>query len=111
MPNGKVCWLNTTALIRDFVATHILSKGMVADWVYHDNPGNPHIHLMTTLRPLTEDGFGAKKVAILGGDGQPLRTKAGKIVYDGPATGLGRDKLIDIYGPEFEDVFWEGAPQ
>ena len=37
--------------------------------------------------------------------------KAGKIVYDGPATGLGRDKLIDIYGPEFEDVFWEGPPQ
>ena len=37
--------------------------------------------------------------------------KAGKIVYDGPATGLKRDKLIDIYGPEFEDVFWEGAPQ
>jgi phosphonate transport system ATP-binding protein len=37
--------------------------------------------------------------------------KAGKKVYDGPTSGLGRDKLIDIYGPEFEDVFWEGAPQ
>jgi len=37
--------------------------------------------------------------------------KAGKIVYDGPATGLRREQLIDIYGPEFEDVFWEGAPQ
>jgi phosphonate transport system ATP-binding protein len=37
--------------------------------------------------------------------------KAGQIVYDGPAGGLKRDKLIDIYGPEFEDVFWEGAPQ
>jgi phosphonate transport system ATP-binding protein len=37
--------------------------------------------------------------------------KAGKIVYDGPAAGLTRPKLIDIYGPEFEDVFWEGAPQ
>ena len=44
------------ALVRDFVDKHILAKGMVADWVYHDNPGNPHIHLMTTLRPLTEDG-------------------------------------------------------
>ncbi|GLS35278.1 conjugal transfer protein TraA [Mesorhizobium tianshanense] len=69
------------ALIRDFVERHILSKGMVADWVYHDNPGNPHIHLMTTLRPLTEDGFGAKKVAVIGDDGQPLRNKTGKIVY------------------------------
>jgi phosphonate transport system ATP-binding protein len=37
--------------------------------------------------------------------------KAGRIVYDGPAGGLNRDKLVDIYGPEFEDVFWEGAPQ
>jgi phosphonate transport system ATP-binding protein len=36
--------------------------------------------------------------------------KAGKIVYDGPATGLKRAQLIDIYGPEFEDVFWEEAP-
>ncbi len=37
--------------------------------------------------------------------------KAGKIVYDGPPATLGKDRLIDIYGPEFEDVFWEGAPQ
>jgi phosphonate transport system ATP-binding protein len=36
--------------------------------------------------------------------------KAGQIVYDGPASGLDRAELIDIYGPEFEDVFWEGAP-
>nr|WP_234902360.1 Ti-type conjugative transfer relaxase TraA [Agrobacterium rubi] len=70
------------ALVRDFVEKHILAKGMVADWVYHDNPGNPHIHLMTTLRPLTEDSFGAKKVAVTGEDGQPLRTKAGKIAYE-----------------------------
>ncbi|RWH90151.1 MAG: Ti-type conjugative transfer relaxase TraA [Mesorhizobium sp.] len=70
------------ALVRDFVEKHILSKGMVADWVYHDNPGNPHIHLMTTLRPLTEDGFGAKKVAVIGEDGKPLRNKTGKIVYE-----------------------------
>jgi phosphonate transport system ATP-binding protein len=37
--------------------------------------------------------------------------KAGKVVYDGPADRLERPKLIDIYGPEFEDVFWEGAPK
>lgn len=37
--------------------------------------------------------------------------KAGEKVYDGPAAGLKREQLIDIYGPEFEDVFWEGAPQ
>jgi phosphonate transport system ATP-binding protein len=37
--------------------------------------------------------------------------KAGRLVYDGPAAGLDRARLVDIYGPEFEDVFWEGAPQ
>ncbi|UTP39315.1 phosphonate ABC transporter ATP-binding protein [Phenylobacterium sp. LH3H17] len=37
--------------------------------------------------------------------------KAGKIVYDGGADGLDKTRLIDIYGPEFEDVFWEGAPK
>ncbi|KWV49110.1 Dtr system oriT relaxase [Rhizobium altiplani] len=69
-------------LVRDFVELHITSKGMVADWVYHDAPGNPHVHLMTTLRPLTEDGFGAKKVAVTGPDGTPVRNDAGKIVYE-----------------------------
>jgi phosphonate transport system ATP-binding protein len=37
--------------------------------------------------------------------------KAGKIVYDGPASGLDHDRLVDIYGPEIEEVFWEGAPK
>ncbi len=36
--------------------------------------------------------------------------KAGKVVYDGPRDGLNRARLVEIYGPEIEDVFWEGAP-
>lgn len=69
------------ALVDAFVETQVLARGQVADWVYHDDPGNPHIHLMTTLRPLTEDGFGPKKVTVLGEDGEPLRNAAGKMVY------------------------------
>nr|WP_246799051.1 Ti-type conjugative transfer relaxase TraA [Rhizobium leguminosarum] len=74
------------ALVREFVRDNLTSKGMVADWVYHDKDGNPHIHLMTTLRPLTEEGFGPKKVAVTGEDGAPLRVVTpdrprGKIVY------------------------------
>jgi phosphonate transport system ATP-binding protein len=34
--------------------------------------------------------------------------KAGRIVYDGPVEGLSRPFLVDIYGPEFEDVMPEG---
>lgn len=69
-------------LVKDFVARHITAQGMVADWVFHDAPGNPHIHLMTTLRPLTEGGFGSKKVALTGPDGKVLRNDSGKIVYE-----------------------------
>src|SRR5690606_14812431 len=69
------------ALMRQFVAEQILARGIVADWVYHDVPGNPHVHLMTTLRPLTEGGFGAKKVPVIGEDGAVVRTRSGQIVY------------------------------
>jgi Ti-type conjugative transfer relaxase TraA len=69
------------ALMREFVGAEVLARGQVADWVYHDEPGNPHVHLMTTLRPLTEHGFGSKKVSVLGETGEPLRNEAGKIVY------------------------------
>jgi phosphonate transport system ATP-binding protein len=34
--------------------------------------------------------------------------KAGRIAYDGSADGLSRAALIDIYGPEYEDVMPEG---
>jgi phosphonate transport system ATP-binding protein len=37
--------------------------------------------------------------------------KAGQVAYDGPAAGLIHAKLIDIYGPEIEEVFWEGGAQ
>lgn len=68
------------ALVRDFVAGHLTSKGMVADWVMHTPDGNPHVHLMHTLRPLTELGFGNKKIAVRDGAGEPIRIN-GKILY------------------------------
>ncbi|MBN8551927.1 MAG: phosphonate ABC transporter ATP-binding protein [Caulobacterales bacterium] len=39
-----------------------------------------------------------------------IALKAGKIAYDGPSSGLDRATLIEIYGPEIEDAFWEGDP-
>ncbi|SON58425.1 putative conjugal transfer protein TraA (plasmid) [Hartmannibacter diazotrophicus] len=68
-------------LVNQFVSEQVLSRGQVADWVFHDDPGNPHIHLMTTLRPLTEGGFGSKKVPMLDSGGSPVRSKSGKIQY------------------------------
>jgi phosphonate transport system ATP-binding protein len=37
-----------------------------------------------------------------------IALKAGKVVYDGPSAGLDRPTLVDIYGPEIQEVFWEG---
>jgi phosphonate transport system ATP-binding protein len=35
--------------------------------------------------------------------------KDGKVVYDGPSTGLTQALLVDIYGPEFEELLVDGA--
>ena len=40
-----------------------------------------------------------------------IALKDGAIAYDGPQTGLDRATLVDIYGPEIEDVFWEEDPK
>ncbi|MDF1601917.1 MobA/MobL family protein, partial [Mesorhizobium sp. YIM 152430] len=68
-------------LVREFIGQQMLSRGMVADWVYHDVEANPHVHIMTTLRPLTQEGFGSKKVPVLDKEGNPQRGKNGKIQY------------------------------
>ena len=68
------------ALMREFIATEFTAKGLIADWVVHAVPGNPHVHLMHTLRPVTERGFGMKKIAVLDANGAPIRVN-GKIVY------------------------------
>ena len=45
------------ALARRF-ARSLCSEGMVVDWSIHDKgDGNPHIHVMTTLRPCDGTGF------------------------------------------------------
>lgn len=69
------------ALVREFVAEQLLARGQIANWSFHDAPGNPHIHIMTSLRPLTIDGFGGKKVPVLAEGGQQLRTPKGQLVY------------------------------
>jgi Ti-type conjugative transfer relaxase TraA len=70
------------ALMRNFVSGELTSRGFAADWVYHEAAGNPHVHLMHTLRPLVETGFGAKTIVQRDVAGNPVRNAAGKLVYD-----------------------------
>ena len=51
------------------------------------------VHLMHTLRPLTERGFGMKKIAVLDAGGSPIRVN-GKIVYRN-FVGY-RNELVDL---------------
>lgn len=50
------------ALIRSFVKDNFVSVGMCADFAIHDKgTGNPHAHIMLTIRPLKESGEWAAK--------------------------------------------------
>ena len=47
-------------LAREFIRDQFVLRGMVADWSVHWEENNPHVHVMLTMRELTEHGFGAK---------------------------------------------------
>jgi len=48
-------------LVKEYVQTQFIDKGMVADICIHKSEKNPHAHIMLTLREVTEDGFGKKE--------------------------------------------------
>jgi Ti-type conjugative transfer relaxase TraA len=48
------------ALAQEFISDQFALRGMIADWSVHWEKNNPHVHVMTTLRELTPDGFGNK---------------------------------------------------
>jgi ATP-dependent exoDNAse (exonuclease V) alpha subunit len=64
------------SLAREYVKQHFVSAGMCADICVHDkNDGNPHAHIMLTLRPILENGEWGdkqKKEYILDGRGEKI---------------------------------------
>ena len=69
------------ALVREWVSGELLTRGFAVDWVYHDKPGNPHVHVMHTLRPLEATGFGRKTRVVLDDTGKTVRGTDGRLVY------------------------------
>ena len=63
-------------LVRDYVKQHFVEKGMCADIAIHDTrEGNPHAHIMLTMRPFNEDrtwGDKQKKVYHLDEQGNKI---------------------------------------
>jgi Ti-type conjugative transfer relaxase TraA len=57
---GELTQSQAIALAREFVEREFVARGMVADLNVHWDKGNPHAHVMVTMRELTPDGFGLK---------------------------------------------------
>ena len=69
-------------LVREYCSSQFVSKGMCADFCIHDKgDGNPHCHIMLTMRPLDERGVWAaksKKEYDLDESGERIRLPSGK---------------------------------
>ena len=48
-------------IVRQFIAQEVNQEGMCATYAVHNKPGNPHVHIMLTMRELTPDGLFGKK--------------------------------------------------
>ena len=68
------------ALVRAFVKDNFVAGGMCADFALHDKgDGNPHAHVMLTIRPLKPDGrWGPKCRKVYDLDSQGNRIPDGK---------------------------------
>ena len=68
-------------LVREYVKDNFVKVGMCADIALHDkNDGNPHCHILLTMRPLNEDttwGAKSKKEYILDENGEKVKLKNG----------------------------------
>ena len=71
-----------TRLVREYCSSQFVSKGMCADFNIHDTRGgNPHAHILLTMRPIDERGAWAaksKKEYVLDEQGERIRLPSGR---------------------------------
>lgn len=84
------------ALVRKLVKKLFVDKGICADVAFHDKgDGNPHAHILLTMRPLTPDGKWGDKSRleyVLDADGNRI-----------PARQKGRWKTRKVYTTDWDD--------
>lgn len=95
------------ALIRDYCTTHFVDKGMICDLYYHDSGnGNPHVHLMLTMRAMDENGRWLPKTKtayVLDENGERIRGANGKWMRERIDTVDWNDqKYAEIWRHEWE---------
>ena len=71
-----------TRLVQEYCSSQFVSKGMIADFNLHDTgSGNPHAHILLTMRPLDEKGAWlpkSKKEYVLDENGGKIRLPSGR---------------------------------
>ena len=95
------------ALIRDYCTKQFVDKGMICDLYYHDSgSGNPHVHLMLTMRAIDENGRWLPKTKtayVLDENGQRIRGDNGKWLRERMDTVDWNDqKYAEIWRHEWE---------
>ncbi len=95
------------ALIRDYCIRQFVDKGMVCDLYYHDSgDGNPHVHLMLTMRAMNEQGRWLPKTKtayVLDENGERIRGVNGRRLRDRMDTVDWNDqKYAEIWRHEWE---------
>ena len=65
---------------RHYISENFVSQGMIADWALHDKgDGNPHAHIMLTVRGFDENGVWTKKQRSVFAN---ARDEDGKPIFD-----------------------------
>ena len=95
------------ALIRDYCTRQFVDKGMVCDLYYHDSGnGNPHVHLMLTMRAMDEQGRWLPKIRtayVLDENGERVRGANGRWLRDRIDTVDWNDqKYAEVWRHEWE---------
>ncbi|MBQ8200675.1 MAG: MobA/MobL family protein [Clostridia bacterium] len=69
------------SLVREYCMEQFVSRGMIADYAIHDKgDGNPHVHVMLTMRALDEHGKWlpkGKRVYVLDENGKRIKLPSG----------------------------------
>lgn len=77
----ELSYTDNLAFVRQFCLEQFVTKGMCVDLAYHhDGDGNPHVHILTNMRVIDEQGRWMPKCHrehILDKNGQPIKMKNG----------------------------------
>jgi hypothetical protein len=107
-------------VLREYVQANFVAMGMAADVAIHHKPGNPHAHILLSLRAIESEGFGAKRrewndaalivkwreawanlcnreLAALGSDARiDHRSHAERGIQEAPTVHVGRSKSVGL---------------